>query len=158
MLVKPPQMKLNPPISPAVRQISSRSDFIHRMWISPANVGFNWKKPSAFANGFFLGRGRRIPYSASLRSKFVLRSMTAFCGAKTPNVAPVRRFAAGGFSPPNYNETKEHQAVGLVFFCLAGAGGFEPATHGFGDRYSTSWAIPLCAVFSATFLIITQFF
>jgi len=26
----------------------------------------------------------------------------------------------------------------LVFFCLAGAGGFEPATHGFGDRYSTS--------------------
>ena len=23
-------------------------------------------------------------------------------------------------------------------FCLAGAGGFEPATHGFGDRYSTS--------------------
>ena len=27
---------------------------------------------------------------------------------------------------------------------MAGAGGFEPATHGFGDRYSTSWAIPLC--------------
>ena len=26
---------------------------------------------------------------------------------------------------------------------MAGAGGFEPATHGFGDRYSTSWAIPL---------------
>ena len=25
----------------------------------------------------------------------------------------------------------------LAFF-LAGAGGFEPATHGFGDRYSTS--------------------
>ena len=25
-----------------------------------------------------------------------------------------------------------------VLFLLAGAGGFEPATHGFGDRYSTS--------------------
>ena len=48
------QMKLNPPISPAARQISSRSDFIHRRWISSANGGFNWKKPSAFANGFFL--------------------------------------------------------------------------------------------------------
>ena len=30
------------------------------------------------------------------------------------------------------------------FFFLAGAGGLEPATHGFGDRYSTNWATPLC--------------
>ena len=29
------QMKLNPPPSPAARQISSRSDFIHRRWIYP---------------------------------------------------------------------------------------------------------------------------
>ena len=48
------QMKLNPPISPAARQISSRSDFIHRRWISSAIGGFNWKKPIAFAIGFFL--------------------------------------------------------------------------------------------------------
>ena len=37
----PPQMKLNPPISPAAKQISSRSDFVHRRWISSANGGFN---------------------------------------------------------------------------------------------------------------------
>ena len=36
-----PQMKLNPPPSPAARQISSRSDFIHRRWISPAEGGFS---------------------------------------------------------------------------------------------------------------------
>ena len=54
------------------------------------------------------------------------------------NVAPVHRLAvSGSFDQATY-ETKEHQADGLVFFCLAGAGGFEPATHGFGDRYSTS--------------------
>ena len=39
-----PQMKLNPPPSTAARLISSRSDFIHRRWISSANGGFNWKK------------------------------------------------------------------------------------------------------------------
>jgi len=36
-----PQMKLNPPLSPAERQISSRSDFIHRRWISSAIGGFS---------------------------------------------------------------------------------------------------------------------
>jgi len=36
-----PQMKLNPPLSPAVRQISSRSDFIHRRWISSDIGGFS---------------------------------------------------------------------------------------------------------------------
>ena len=39
-----PQMKLNPPPSPAVKQISSRSDFIHRRWISSDIGGFSWKK------------------------------------------------------------------------------------------------------------------
>ena len=38
---------------------------------------------------------------------------------------------------------KKAKSYDLAFF-MAGAGGFEPATHGFGDRYSTSWAIPLC--------------
>ena len=33
--------KLNPPPSPAARQISSRSDFIHRRWISSAEGGFS---------------------------------------------------------------------------------------------------------------------
>ena len=33
---------------------------------------------------------------------------------------------------------RKHQATRLGAFYLAGAGGFEPATHGFGDRYSTS--------------------
>ena len=36
--------KLNPPPSPAERQISSRSDFIHRRWISSAIGGFSCKK------------------------------------------------------------------------------------------------------------------
>jgi len=40
----PPQMKLNPSTHPAVRQISSRSDFIHRRWISSAIGGFSCKK------------------------------------------------------------------------------------------------------------------
>ena len=40
----PPQMKLNPPPSPAERQISSRSDFIHQRWISSAGGGFRCKK------------------------------------------------------------------------------------------------------------------
>ena len=39
-----PQMKLNQPPSPAERQISSRSDFIHRRWISSAIGGFSCKK------------------------------------------------------------------------------------------------------------------
>ena len=39
-----PQMKLNPPPPPAVRQISSRSDFTHRRWISSAIGGFSCKK------------------------------------------------------------------------------------------------------------------
>ncbi|MBE6691779.1 MAG: hypothetical protein E7586_00405 [Ruminococcaceae bacterium] len=37
----PPQMKLNPPSYPDVRQISSRSDFIHRGWISSDEGGFS---------------------------------------------------------------------------------------------------------------------
>ena len=35
------QMKLNPPPYPAARQISSRSDFIHRRWIYSADGGFS---------------------------------------------------------------------------------------------------------------------
>ena len=41
---------------------------------------------------------------------------------------------------------------------MAGAGGFEPATHGFGDRYSTSWAIPLYCAFLFTLVIISHIF
>ena len=40
----PPQMKLNPPLLSRRSQISSRSDFIHRGWISSAEGGFSWKK------------------------------------------------------------------------------------------------------------------
>ena len=35
------QMKLNPPLSPAARQISLRRDFIHRRWIYSAIGGFS---------------------------------------------------------------------------------------------------------------------
>ena len=51
--------------------------------------------------GFFVGRGRRIPYSALLRSKFVLRSTTAFCGSKNDNLAPpaALRLAASRTKP-----------------------------------------------------------
>ena len=47
------QMKLNPPPPSRRSRISSRSDFIHRRWISSANGGFNWKKQIAFAICFF---------------------------------------------------------------------------------------------------------
>ena len=36
---------------------------------------------------------------------------------------------------------------------LAGAVGLEPTTNGFGDRYSTNWAIPLCSSSLAWYLI-----
>lgn len=36
---------------------------------------------------------------------------------------------------------------------LAGAVGLEPTTNGFGDRYSTNWAIPLCSSSFAWYLI-----
>jgi len=55
----PPQMKLNPPPSPAVRQISSRSDFIHRRWISSAGSGFSCKK-HLLAQVLFAEKGVQI--------------------------------------------------------------------------------------------------
>ena len=68
----------------------------------------------------------------SLRSKFVLRSTTAFCRAKTPNVAPSAALRLAGSHHRTTTKQKNTKPIGLVFFCLAGAGGFEPATHGFG--------------------------
>ena len=82
--------------------------------------------------GFRRPTGRRIPYSASLRCKFVLRSTTAFCKAKTPNVAPVHRFAVSGSHDQASYEKQKSRCVASTFLFLAGAGGFEPATHGFG--------------------------
>ena len=41
-----------------------------------------------------------------------------------------------------YFTEKSHPLTRMAFF-LAGAEGLEPTTHGFGDRYSTNWAIPL---------------
>ena len=63
-------------------------------------------------SAFFVGRGRRIPYSASLRSKFVLRSTTAFCRAKTPNIAPVHRFAVSGSLDQSLCQTEKPTAYG----------------------------------------------
>ena len=54
-----PQMKLNQPPSPAERQISSRSDFIHRRWISSAIGGFSCKK-HLLAQVLFAGWDGRI--------------------------------------------------------------------------------------------------
>ena len=51
----PPQMKLNPPPYPAARQISSRSDFIHRRWIAPATADFV-EKSTCLCKCFFLCR------------------------------------------------------------------------------------------------------
>ncbi len=48
------------------------------------------------------------------------------------NVAPVHRFAVScSFDQASY-ETEKPTAYGDGLFCLAGAGGLEPATHGFG--------------------------
>ena len=72
----PPQMKLNPPLTPAARQISSRSDFIHRWWISSANGGFSWKKPSRNSTWlFFLAQPFKIdPQSKFFRNRSVVQS------------------------------------------------------------------------------------
>ena len=61
------------------------------------------------------------------------------------------------FAKRTWAQMKKSKSFDLDF--LAGAGGFEPATHGFGDRYSTSWAIPLyCAARCHTADIITHLF
>lgn len=36
------------------------------------------------------------------------------------------------------HDFSKEKALAEASAFLAGAGGFEPATHGFGDRYSTS--------------------
>ena len=88
------------------------------------------------ANGSILtvrhGRGRRIlnPVCAQhLPETFVLR------GANYPFSA--ERKKEGFIIAYLCEKTNTRHIVPGVYF-LAGAGGFEPATHGFGDRYSTS--------------------
>ena len=44
-------------------------------------------------------------------------------------------------SPPTKQKSR---SLSRRLFCLAGAEGLEPTTHGFGDQYSTNWATPLC--------------
>ena len=63
------------------------------------NIGIIGKAVSR--GGFRTQTGRRIPYSALFRSKFVLRSMTAFCGSKNDNLAPpaALRLAASRTKP-----------------------------------------------------------
>ena len=102
--------------------------------------------------GFRRPTGRRIPYSASLRCKFVLRSTTAFCKAKTPNVAPVHRFAVSGSHDQASYEKQKSRCVASTFLFLAGAEGFEPATHGFGVPPSSEFfpaLLPLLHTLSA---------
>ena len=43
------------------------------------------------------------------------------------------------------NQTKKSTAYGNGLFCLAGAGGFEPATHGFGVALKVCEALILLA-------------
>ncbi len=45
-------------------------------------------------------------------------------------------FSRGLYNPPTPGIKKEPPTV--ILFFMAGAGGLEPATHGFGDRYSTN--------------------
>ena len=78
------------------------------------------------------GRGRRIlnPVCAQhLPEAFTLR------GANYPFSA--ERKKEGFIIVYLCEKTNTRHIVSGVYF-LAGAGGFEPATHGFGDRYSTS--------------------
>ena len=57
----------------------------------------------------------------------------------------------GVFHSPKANFTEKSHPLSRMAFFLAGAEGLEPTTHGFGDRYSTNWAIPLfCANFFTT--------
>ena len=76
----PPQMKFNPPLHPAVRQISSRSDFIHRRWISSANGGFSCKK-HLLAQVLFAGWDGRIRTDeCGSQSPVPYRLATSHCG------------------------------------------------------------------------------
>ena len=52
-------VKWNSPLHICEANISQRSYFTWRSHISLAEGEFHWKKPFAYANGFFLGRGRR---------------------------------------------------------------------------------------------------
>ena len=52
-------VKWNSPPHICEANISQRSYFTWRSHISLAEGEFHWKKPFAYANGFFLGRGRR---------------------------------------------------------------------------------------------------
>jgi len=49
----PPQMKLNPPLHPAARQISSRSGFIPSKWDFFRQRRISFKKALAEASAFF---------------------------------------------------------------------------------------------------------
>ena len=112
---------------------------------------FRWKKPNAIALGFFLGRGGRTRsrrYDAKPSFWFWLCYATlVFRGSDSP---PDCHSLPLPFEPSqNCIPAKRKSPRKIVdFIFLAGAGGLEPATHGFGDRYSTSWAIPLCVIFS----------
>ena len=44
-----------------------------------------------------------------------------------------------------HSKQKKPNAYGVDFFCLAGAGGFEPATHGFGVALNCEKALQILA-------------
>ena len=67
-----PQVKFNPPYLSPRSGISSRSDFIHRRWISFAKGGFSRKKHTCFADVLFSGGDNWNRTSDPLHVKQVL--------------------------------------------------------------------------------------
>ena len=65
--------------------------------------------------GFRTQTGRRIPYSASLRSKFVLRSTTAFGRSKNDNLAPPAALRLADFHDQTSCQTEKPVAFATDF-------------------------------------------
>ena len=114
----PPQMKLNPPPSPAERQISSRSDFIHLRWISSAGGGFSWKKHLP-KQVLFSGRDSR--------------TRTYEC--QSQSLVPYRL----GYSPISFSL---HPLIKYSSGKMGWIIGIEPMTSSATNWRSADWAIP----------------
>ena len=132
-------MKLNPPPAPAVRQISSRSDFIHRRWISSAIGGFSWKK-HLLSQVLFSGGSGWIRTTEVSDNRFTVCPLWPL--GKSPIWSPL--FAADFFGAGDRSRTN-NLLITNQLLC-------HWATPAFGVPYWTSDIIPQSEAFVNSFL------